>query len=409
MTLTAVLLALPWLGLLLFEAFWARFPSELPEAGGDIGEAPSVSVVVPARNEASNIVDCVRSIASSTYPDFEIVVVDDRSDDDTGALARSVPTGNARRIVVLDGQALPDDWLGKPWACHQGSEEARGDVLLFTDADTVHAPDLIERAVLGRRQEGADLFTVVGRQIMESFWEKVVQPHVFFLMLLRFPDFERVARNDNWRDAIANGQFLLFPRASYDAIGGHTSVRDEVVEDLALAQVVKRAGLRLRIRSAEESLATRMYQSLGQLVEGWSKNMLMGGLQSVPRQLRLILPPVSFVGGIALWLAAPAILAVAAASLVLPPSGLPLTSAVPLLGAVTLPAPVVAWAGLVYAFTVAMWLHWYGRMRAPRGYAFLYPLGAAVFAFIFLRSWTRGRNVQWKGRSYRVPSASERP
>ena len=430
MSLLPVLLALPWLGLILFEAFWARFPSELPPggvAGGEVvadgaaaAEAPArsgdgfVSVIVPARNEASNIVACVRSLAASIYPQFEIIVVDDRSDDDTGDLARSVPAGNARRVLVLDGKALPDGWLGKPWACHQGSEAAQGDLLLFTDADTVHGPELIGRAVDGLREEGADLLTVVGRQIVVTFWERVVQPHVFFLMLLRFPDFERVARNDNWRDAIANGQFLLFPRASYDAIGGHTSVKDEVVEDLALAQVVKRAGLRLRIRSAEDSLATRMYQSLSHLVEGWSKNMLMGGLQSVPKQLRLILPPVSFLGGIALWLVAPAVLVVETLHQVM-------AVASPLLGASTgsagaaLPAapllggPLLRWAGLVYVLTVAMWLHWYGRVRAPLRYAFLYPLGAAVFAFIFLRSWTRGRNVEWKGRRYELRSVSERP
>ncbi|MBT8488449.1 MAG: glycosyltransferase [Gemmatimonadetes bacterium] len=431
MTLLPVLLALPWLGLIFFEAWWARFPSELPPAAGrepgsrseegatrdgatlahSDPDLPSVSVVVPARNEAPNIVACVSSIAGSAYVDFEIIVVDDRSDDGTGDLARSVPTGNARRVVVLDGEALPGGWLGKPWACHQGSEVATGDLLLFTDADTVHRPDLVGRAVAGLRQERADLLTVLGRQIMATFWEWVVQPHVFFLMLLRFPDFERVAKNDNWRDAIANGQFLLFPRSSYDAIGGHTSVQDEVVEDLVLAQVVKRAGLRLRIRSAEDSLATRMYRSLGHLVEGWSKNMFMGGLQSVPRQLRWVLPPISFLGGIALWLAAPGVLLLEVGHQVVSA----MMGAVSATGPATIMAaapmispPLLLWAVLVYALTLVMWFRWYGRMRAPRLYAFLYPLGAVVFAFIFLRSWMRGRDVEWKGRRYHLRSVSER-
>lgn len=433
MSLLPVLFALPWLGLILFEAFWARFPRELPPAllvgGGEEDGAlannpdgpfvPTVSVVVPARNEAPNIEACVGSLAESTYPDFEIIVVDDRSDDRTGELARTVATGNARRIVVVDGEALPEDWLGKPWACHQGSEVATGDLLLFTDADTVHSPDLLGRAVAGLGEEGADLLTVVGRQVMVTFWERVVQPHVFFLMLFRFPDFERVARNDNWRDAIANGQFLFFPRSSYEAIGGHTSVQDEVVEDLALAQVVKRAGLRLRIRSAEDSLATRMYRSLSHIVEGWSKNMLMGGLQSVPRQLRLVLPPISFLGGIALWLAAPGALLLEGSYQVAALTGMvggPTVSGAPAVWTTPLvpPAgtlvslPVLQWATLVYVLTVGMWFHWYGRMRCPQVYAFLYPLGATVFAFIFFRSWTRGRNVEWKGRRYQLPSASER-
>jgi chlorobactene glucosyltransferase len=242
---------------------------------------------------------------------------------------------------------------------------------------------------------------VVGQQLMGSFWERLVQPHVFFTMLLRFPDFERVARNGNWRDAIANGQFLLFTRAAYERIGGHEAVKDEVVEDLALAQHVKRAGLRLRIRGAEESLATRMYRSLGELVEGWSKNIVIGGLQSVPPTLRPVLPPLAFVGGFLLWLAAPTML---------------LSAALGSLGADavfgTSPAlgdALVVWALVVYALSVVLWGRFSHRMGVPWWYGFLYPLGAAVVSFIFLRSWMRGRNVEWKGRRYVVRDASERP
>lgn len=396
MTLLPLLLALPWLGLVVFEALVARFPSELPEAGEEGGAPwPLVSVVVPARNEALDIVTCLRSLTASDYPDFEVIVVDDRSDDATAELARSVPPGRARRLVVLEGDALPNGWLGKPWACHQGSEEARGELLLFTDADTVHAPDLLSRAVLGRQEEAADLLTVVGRQLMETFWEKVVQPHVFFTMVLRFPDFERVARNDNWRDAIANGQFLLFTRRAYERIDGHRSVKDEVVEDLTLAQVVKRTGLQLRIRSAEESLATRMYRSLAELIEGWSKNMLMGGLQSVPVWMRSLMPPVAFVGGFLLWLLAPLLL---------------LGGLVGLLDTEASPGrELLVWASAVYALSVLLWVRVYHRMRAGWWYAPLYPLAAAVFSWIYLRSWTRGRSVEWKGRRYQVRSVSERP
>lgn len=409
MTLLPILLALPWLGLVLFEAFFVRYPSELPGTGaegsdGDRIRWPSISVIVPARNEALDIVTCLRSLTASDYPDFEVIVVDDRSDDATAELARSVPPGRARRLVVLEGEALPSGWLGKPWACHQGSEEARGELLLFTDADTVHAPDLLSRAVLGRQEEGADLLTVVGRQLMETFWEKVVQPHVFFTMLLRFPDFERVARNDNWRDAIANGQFLLFTRRAYERIHGHRSVKDEVVEDLALAQVVKRAGLQLRIRSAEESLATRMYRSLAELIEGWSKNMLMGGLQSVPVWMRSLMPPVAFVGGFLLWLLAPLLLLGGLVGI----AG-PWTSPGLLDAGVSPDRGLLIWAAAVYALSVLLWVRVYHRMRAGWWYAPLYPLAAAVFSWIYLRSWTRGRNVEWKGRRYEVRSVSERP
>lgn len=409
MTTIPILLALPWLGLIIFEAFVARIPSELPDAprglltSGDDGNTgpsaasrpPLVSVIVPARDEARNIGACLRSITASSYPSFEVIVVDDRSTDGTAKLARSEGAGRAQRLVVLDGRALPEGWVGKPWACHQGARAAGGELLLFTDSDTTHAPDLLERAIAGMREERADLLTVVGRQVMGSFWERVVQPHVFFHMLLRFPDFERVAKNDRWRDAIANGQFLLFTRSAYARIDGHRSVRDEIVEDLALAQGVKRAGLQLRIRSAEEGFSTRMYRSLGELVEGWSKNMLMGGLQSVPGPVRPVLPAISFFGGILLWLLAPAVLLGWLGGLANP--------------GILVGYTLLRWAVAVYGLSVLMWMRFYARMGAGWPYAFLYPLAAGVFAYIFLRSWTRGTRVEWKGRRYELRSASERP
>jgi chlorobactene glucosyltransferase len=391
---TPFLLALPWLALFVFVRFVARIPSELP--GGDGDGRPFVSVIVPARNEAVNISNCVRSLSRSTYPDFEIIVVDDRSADHTAEIARSVPRGNARRIEVIDGAPLPDGWLGKPWACHQGAKRAAGQLLLFTDADTTHGPSLNSRAVAGLSEEGADLLTVTGRQLMETFWERLVQPQIFLLMLIRFPDFERVARNDRWRDAIANGQFLLFRREAYEAIGGHEAVRDEVAEDLALAQHVKRAGLRLRIRSAEADLATRMYRSLGQLVEGWSKNIVMGGLQSFPRALRAVIPPVSFFGGVGLWLVAPAVLLVVGAGALSPEI------------AGVVPGPLLVWALTVYSLSAATWAYFIHRMCAPWEFGLLYPLGAVVVSFIFLRAWIRGRDVEWKGRRYRLRPVSER-
>lgn len=405
-----LLLVLPWLAVLAFVLWGYRMPSELPPVGGasepdpykPVGPSPAgpsarttaperrpfVSVIVPARNEAHNIERCLRSLTASTYPSFEILVVDDRSEDDTGRRAAAFDAGNAARLRVLEGEDLPDDWLGKPWACHQGAREATGELLLFTDADTVHAPDLLSRAVAGLEEEDADLLTVVGRQLMESFWERLVQPQIFLVMLFRFPDFEHAARNDRWRDAIANGQFLLFTRDAYETIGGHAAVRHEVVEDLSLAQRIKRAGLALRIRGAEHGLATRMYRSLRELVEGWSKNMIAGGLQSVPSIVRPLVAPVSLAFGIALWIVPPLLLVAATAG-----AGGP---------------ELRSWAGAVFGISALTFAVFTNQMRAPWAHGFLYPLGAVVVTYIFLRSWMRGRNVEWKGRRYRLPAVSER-
>jgi len=377
-----ILLTLPWVGVLLFFLFVARLPRELPPPPVHGGRIPLVSVIVPARNEAANIETCVLSLVASTYPSFEVVVVDDRSEDGTADLVRAIPRHHARDLRVVPGQELPVAWLGKPWACHQGVAASTGELLLFTDADTRHAPDLLERAVAALEEESADLLTVVGRQIMETTWERLVQPQIFMVMFFRFPDLERTAESPHWREAIANGQYMLFRRTAYEAIGGHESVRQEVAEDLALAQRVKRAGHRLRIRGAYDGLGTRMYRSLRGLVEGWSKNLVVGGRQTLPPWLRPLAPPLSLAAGVGLWLVPPTMLpwALAAGS----------------------PAALV-WAAAACAISVIIWSIFVHRMGLSAAYGLLYPIGAAVGTYIFVRSWVRGRHVEWKGRSYVLP------
>lgn len=388
--MTPFLLTLPWLALVAYVLLVAKVPRALPgHPPSDRISAPLVSVIVPARNEASNIEACLRSLTASRYPSFEVIVVDDGSEDRTAEIARSVDPGNATRVEVVAGAPLPEGWLGKPFACWQGYARAQGDLLLFTDADTRHGARLLDRAVCGREEEGADLLTVVGRQLMESFWERLVQPQIFLVMLLRFPRFERTARSGRWREAIANGQFLLFGRDAYESIGGHRAVRDEVAEDLALAQRVKRAGLRLRIRGAEDDLATRMYRSLGQIVEGWSKNLLAGGLQSLPAWMRPLAPPLSLAVGVGLWL--------------LPP--LALAGSLSGVGG----GGLLVWSASVCAVSAALWAVFARQVGAPPGYGLLYPLGALVGVYIFARSWRGGRRVAWKGRRYELPPVSERP
>ncbi len=383
-----LLLALPWVGVLAFVFFVARLPRALPSGGSD-GPQPLVSVIVPARNEAANIETCLRSLTASRYPSFEILVVNDRSEDDTASIVRSISAGNALRLRIVEGAELEEGWLGKPWACHQGAAVAEGELLLSTDADTHHGPDLLARAVAGLHEEGADLLTLVGKQLMESFWERLVQPQIFMLMLFRFPRFERTAMNERWRDGIANGQYLLFKRVAYETIGGHVAVKDEVVEDLVLAQRVKRAGLRLRIRGALDDLATRMYRSLGQLVEGWSKNIVLGGLRSLPPWLRPVMPPLSLAVGVGLWIVPPLALLVA--------------------GAGAGGAPLLLWSATVCALSIVLWALFTRQMGAPAAYGLLYPVGATLGAYIFIRSWVRGRHVEWKGRRYTLPDPSDRP
>jgi len=385
--LVPLLLELPWLAVLAFLVLRVRLPREIPARAPS--RTPCVSVVVPARNEAVNIGRVLASLVASRYPDFEVVVVDDRSDDGTGDLARSMGPGNARRVVVVDGAELPEGWLGKPWACAQGAREARGDLLLFTDADTVHGPDLLGRAVAALEDEDADLLTLAGRQLMETFWERLVQPQIFFTMVLRFFDLEASMRKGRWRECIANGQFMLFRREAYEALGGHAAVKDEVVEDLVMAQIVVRAGRRLSVRMAETAFATRMYRSLPDLVAGWSKNIVQGGLATMPPRLRPFVAPFSALSGFVLWLLPPLALAGALAGVGGP--GLAL------------------WASLAVGVSILHWALFTARMGASPAYGVLYPLGAAVGMYIFLRSWVRGRRVEWKGRAYVLKDVAGAP
>lgn len=364
-----------------------RLPADIPPGGP--ARTPPVTVVVPARNEAVNIEVCLRSLCASAYPDFEVIVVDDRSSDGTGALARNTGAGNARALRVVEGTELPAGWMGKPWACAQGAAVADGEMLLFTDADTVHAPDLLARAVAAMEEDAADLLTLVGRQLMGSFWERLLQPQVFFTIAFRFPGPGRNLGAHQWRDAIANGQFLLFRRDAYVALGGHAAVRDEVAEDLAFAQRVVRQGRRLSVRMAESALATRMYRSLGDLVAGWSKNLLMGGLATVPPLLRPLTAPAMALSAALLWIAPPAALAVSLAGV----------------GGEAL----LAWSVTVCALSVTLWVLFTSRMGAPAWYGLLYPLGTAVGLWILARAWARGRNVEWKGRKYLLRDLSGAP
>ncbi len=397
--LVPLLLTLPWLGLLVFMAARVRLPRDLPgevpeagtgEADGDAAEevaqgarpAPLVSVVVPARNEAVNITACLRSLTASRYPAFEVLVVDDGSEDGTGDIARAVEPVRARRVMVLEGEPLPEEWLGKPWACAQGARVAEGELILFTDADTVHGPDLLPRAVAALEEEQADVVSLAGRQLMESFWERLVQPQIFLSMLMRFFDLEGAIRRGRWRGAVANGQFLLFRREAYDGVGGHQAVRAEVVEDMALAQLLVRNGYRLSVRMAEGSLATRMYRSLGEVVDGWSKNLLLGARRTVAPWLRPLVAPGALAAGLGLWVAPPVLLMAALAGF----GGPGLT----------------AWSAGVVLVSVLFWMIFTHRMGAPARYGLLYPLGAAMGLVILCRAWMRGPRVEWKGRAYTV-------
>ena len=377
----ALVAASPWLVAPVLAAWRVRdsrrldeWPAELP------GDAPLVSAIVPARDERHNIERCARSLLASSYVPLEVIVVDDHSSDGTGDLARAIARHDPR-LRVLPAPPLPEGWFGKPWACAKGAEVARGAILCFVDADTMHAPDLVPRAVNAMRARGLGMLSVIGRQELGSFWERVVQPHVFAVIALRYGGTEPVNRSRRAADKIANGQCIFVTRAAYDSVGGHAVVRDKVAEDLALAQCLFAAGVETALVLGPEQLVTRMYTSLAELVRGWGKNVFAGGREAMPLGMagRLIFP---------LLLPLPALATLA------PLAGLGLAQA----------GVGPSWLSLASAIAIAAsiiwWLVVYRWMQAPLAYALLFPLGAAVFLHIIIQATRRGSRVAWKEREY---------
>src|SRR3954468_20007104 len=190
----AVLGAVPWILPPLATFFRLRQSRSLDaESDAPPKNPPRVSVIVPARNEAFNIERCVRSILSTTYPNMELVVVDDSSTDGTADLARKAANGDARIRIVINAP-LPEGWFGKQWACTTGAKVARGEILQFTDADTVHAPDLVTRSVNALMATKPALFSAAGRQELGGFGERGIQPQIFAILSARYGGTEAVNR-----------------------------------------------------------------------------------------------------------------------------------------------------------------------------------------------------------------------
>jgi chlorobactene glucosyltransferase len=349
---------------------WEKIgPAEVPSG-------TTLSIVVPARNEERNVERCARSLLAQTGIDAEVIVVDDQSDDGTHAiltaLAREQP-----RLRVIAGEPLPDGWVGKPWACAQGARAARGEWLLFTDADSVHAPEAARSALAFALARGADALSIMTFQELGSFGERAVLPAI--LGLIVFLSGSPAELNDPARpeNALANGQFVLVTRTAYDALGGHEALRGELVEDSAFARRLKADGrFRLRLADGTALVRVRMYRSFGEIWGGFTKNVYLGARGD----LAAIAAGAAFCAALSV---APPLLALAAMRRKRP------AYAAEALG-VTAAVVAVAWVGAPYA-------------ALPRRLAPFAPLGIAAFGAIALNSTRRalaGQGFAWRGRNY---------
>jgi glycosyltransferase involved in cell wall biosynthesis len=230
--------------------------------------APLVTAIIPARDEQETLEHCLRTVCAQTYPRLEILVVDDRSTDGTAAIARRFAESDPR-VRVLTITELPGGWTGKTHGLQAAASLAQGEWFWFIDSDTRHEPDSLSIVMEYARREGAAMASVLPEMRCESFWEEVVQPLAGVVLMQSFPLF--LVNNDKSPLAFANGQYILIERAAYEAVGGHTSVKDKFVEDIYLASRVKDSGRPIRVAIAQGIGSTRMYTSLPALVRGWSR------------------------------------------------------------------------------------------------------------------------------------------
>ncbi len=342
------------------------------ESFGAPARFPHVAILVPARNEQANIRTCIESLLAQEYANFEIVALDDHSTDDTRAILDDLATRSAR-LRVLPGNPLPSGWLGKHWACHRLAQATDVELILFTDADTIHHPLALRNAVAALLAENADLLTALPRERVITWGERLIVPLLpwsifYFLPLALAHRLQLPALS------ATIGQFMLFRRATYEAIGGHAAVHTHIADDLALGRRALARGFRWRLVDATAHIECRMYRNGHDALEGFSKNLFA----AFDYRAALFVPIWTWVGLVFL---APLFLAVL---------GNPFAIA-------------------SVALALVLWTIFNRRFRFPLYLTLFYPLTVALAVLIALRSLvvTRlGRGV-WKGRVLTI-SKSER-
>lgn len=359
-----------------------RLP-QLPPAAIPVSHQPFVSLLIPARDEARTIARCLDGALKQDYHAYEVIVVDDGSTDATPAILAQYAVTECR-VQVVKSAPLPPGWIGKCHACQQAARVAQGEWLLFLDADTVPQPTLIPSLLTYAESGHLDMLTIFPFLELGSFWERVVLPPFQALIHTIFPIARLNAPDARPDEMIANGQCILVRKDIYAQIGGHSAVRDEVLEDVRLAQAMRTAGFRVGAALGYQALRVRMYTTGREVLEGLTKNAVAGyrsgGKRSFwagTRQFTLALGPLDLLA----W-----------GGFLLLTQGDVLAWIVVLQGVVVLLVAVWFWGWLLH--------HFYDL---PRGYALLWPLGVLSYSFIALNSLWRvhsGRGVIWKGRTY---------
>ncbi|NLE28225.1 MAG: glycosyltransferase [Phycisphaerae bacterium] len=362
----------------------AKITAENLDSGYNVDQTrkvPKVSVLVAGKNEEKNIERCLRSLLAQNYPDLEIIAINDRSDDRTGAIMDQVAAESQGRLRVVHIETLPQGWLGKPHAMHQGAKLATGEYLLFTDADCFfQCPDAVRISVEYAINKRVDLLSVLPVLETGSFWERVLQPVCSAIMMLWFrPEWV----NDPARKvAYANGAFMLFTRSSYESIRGHESVKNHLNEDMEFARLIKGSSHQLYVVPNRDLYRTRMYDNFRGTYAGWSR--IFYGCFVKPVRVVIVMAVLSLMSLVpyALFIAA---------------VGWGIVSDWSFVHAKANWFLVLSFTAIVAQMSVL--IRFYPLMGSPWSRALTYPLGAVVTLAILFNSLRkfRGGKIIWRG------------
>ena len=334
---------------------------------------PRCSVLVPARNEEDNIARCTGGLLAQDYPDFQVIVLDDNSTDRTWQILQGL-AANDPKLMLIKGKPLPDDWLGKHWACHQLAQVADGELLVYVDADTSHEPGMLRGAAASMAAENTCLISALPRQIVVSWSEMLSIPAFYLGMLCGVPlELTRLQRNPLLFAIL--GQFLVFRRDTYDAAGGYAAVRHNVVDDIAIGRRVHTMGLKYKLLDGDGLVSCRMYRNFDQVWKGLTKSTF-ATFNFDPYFLTLMYTLV-----LIFFVSPPVVLGIGLAQ-------------------PQVPMEITAMAGIAVFLNLVLWTVSHLRFHFPLYLVLIYPFSAIFMTVVALASMilTIQGKALWKGR-----------